>query len=213
VCNSRARGSKRLAGLLRISRGIDELSRWFGIVANYLVLFAALLSAGNAMFRYGINGLIELSRSYDFLSGIQDLVRAYGDNSNAFLEGQWYMFAAMVLFGSAWTLKVNEHVRVDLVYGWVSDRARMWIDLLGGILFLMPMCLILAYLTWPWFVDAWLTGEHSTNAGGLLRWPVKLVLPVGFALIALQGVSEIIKAVAALTVGYRREHAYEKPVQ
>ena len=199
--------------LLKLSRGIDAVNLRFGIIANYLVLFAALLSAANAGFRYGINALIALSREFHFLSGIQALVRWYGNNSNAFLEGQWYMFAAMVLFGAAWTLKVNEHVRVDLVYGMVSDRARTYIDLIGGVLFLMPMCVVLMYFTWPWFVGAWISGEVSTNAGGLPRWPVLLVLPVGFGLVALQGVSEIIKCIASLTIGYRREHAYEKPLQ
>ena len=202
-----------MGGLLAVSRAIDSFNYKFGVIANYLVLIAALLSAANAGFRYGINALIQLSREFHFLSGIQVLVRWYSDHSNSFLEAQWYMFTAMVLFGAAWTLKVNEHVRVDLFYGWVSDRARIWIDLLGGILFLMPMCVILIYFTWPWFLDAWLTGERSANAGGLVRWPVKLVLPLGFALVALQGVSEIIKCLAALTVGYRREHAYEKPLQ
>ena len=202
-----------MGGLLAVSRAIDSFSHKLGVIANYLVLFAALLSALNAGIRYGINGLIKLSREYHFLAGIQGFVRWYSDNSNSFLEAQWYMFAAMVLFGAAWTLKVNEHVRVDLVYGSVSDRARIWIDLLGGILFLMPMCVILMYFTWPWFVDSWQSGEVSSNAGGLVRWPVKLVLPVGFGFVALQGISEIIKCVAALTVGYRRAHAYEKPLQ
>ena len=199
--------------LLKLSRGIDAVNLRFGIIANYLVLFAALLSAANAGFRYGINALIALSREFHFLSGIQALVRWYGNNSNAFLEGQWYMFAGMVLFGAAWTLKVNEHVRVDLIYGMVSDRTRVYIDLMGGVLFLMPMCIVLMYFTWPWFVGAWLSGEVSTNAGGLVRWPVLLVLPIGFGLVALQGISEIIKCIAALTIGYRREHAYEKPLQ
>lgn len=198
---------------LKLSRVIDAINFRFGIAADYLVLFAALLSAANAGFRYGINGLIELSREFHFLAGIQTLINWYGNNSNSFLEAQWYMFAGMVMFGAGWTLKVNEHVRVDLVYGMVSDRARVWIDLIGGVLFLMPMCLILMYFTWPWFVDAWYSGEVSTNAGGLIRWPVKLVLPVGFGLVALQGVSEIIKCIAALTIGYKREHAYEKPMQ
>jgi TRAP-type mannitol/chloroaromatic compound transport system permease small subunit len=203
-----------LGGLLTLSRAIDAFSQRTGFVANYLVLFAALLSAANAAFRYGINGLIALSRRFDFLSGIQELIRWYGNNSNAFLEAQWYMFAGMVLFGAAWTLKVNEHVRVDLLYGMVSDRARVLIDLMGGVLFLMPMCIVLMYFTWPWFVDAWNSSEVSTNAGGLVRWPVKLVLPIGFGLVALQGISEIIKCIAALTIpGYRREHAYEKPLQ
>ena len=200
--------------LLKFSRGIDAVNYRFGVIANYLVLFAALLSAANAGFRYGINGLIQLSRDFHFLSGIQALINWYGNNSNAFLEAQWYMFAGMVLFGAAWTLKVNEHVRIDLVYGMISDRARVYIDLMGGLLFLMPMCIVLMYFTWPWFVDAWYSGEVSTNAGGLVRWPVKLVLPIGFGLVALQGISEIIKSIAALTVpGYRREHAYEKPLQ
>jgi TRAP-type mannitol/chloroaromatic compound transport system permease small subunit len=202
-----------LDAALRFSRAIDAINFRFGIAANYLVLFAALLSAANAGFRYGINALIELSREFHFLSGIQTLISWYGNNSNSFLELQWYMFAAMVLLGAAWTLKVSEHVRVDLVYGMVSDRARIWIDLIGGVLFLMPMCLILIYFTWPWFVDSWFSGEISTNAGGLVRWPVKLVLPIGFGLVALQGISEIIKCLAALTIGYRREHAYEKPMQ
>jgi TRAP-type mannitol/chloroaromatic compound transport system permease small subunit len=202
-----------LAGLLTISRVIDAINQKFGIVATYLVLFAALLSAANAAFRYGINGLIRVSREYHFLSGIQTLVNWYGANSNAFLEAQWYMFAGMVLLGAAWTLKVNEHVRVDLIYGSVSERTRIWIDLLGAIFFLLPMCALLAYFTWPWFLDSWSSGEGSQNAGGLMRWPVKLLLPLGFVLVGLQGVSEIIKAIAALTVGYRREHAYEKPLQ
>jgi TRAP-type mannitol/chloroaromatic compound transport system permease small subunit len=203
-----------LDAALRFSRAIDAMNYRFGIVANYLVLFSALLSAANAGFRYGINGLIELSREYHFLSGIQVLIAWYGNNSNSFLEAQWYMFAAMVMFGAGWTLKVNEHVRVDLVYGMVSDRARVWIDLLGGLLFLLPMCIVLTYFTWPWFVDSWVNNEVSTNAGGLMRWPVKLVLPIGFVLVGLQGISEIIKCIAAMTVpGYKREHAYEKPLQ
>jgi TRAP-type mannitol/chloroaromatic compound transport system permease small subunit len=203
-----------LDAALRFSRAIDAFNHKFGIAANYLVLFSALLSAANAGFRYGINGLIALSREYHFLAGIQKLIDWYGANSNAFLEAQWYMFAGMVLFGAAWTLKVNEHVRVDLVYGMVSDRARVWIDLLGGILFLMPMCFVLMYFTWPWFVESWRDGEISTNAGGLIRWPVKLVLPIGFGLVALQGVSEIIKCIAVMAVpGYKREHAYEAPMQ
>lgn len=202
-----------IQALLRLSRGIDAVNYRFGVLANYFVLFAALLCAANAAFRYGINGLIQLSRDYHFLAGIQTLINWYGNNSNAFLEGQWYLFAGMVMFGAAWTLKVNEHVRVDLLYGMVSDRTRVWIDLMGGVLFLMPMCFVLMYFTWPWFVDAWYSGEVSTNAGGLVRWPVKLVLPIGFGLVALQGVSEIIKCIAALTIGYKREHAYEAPMQ
>jgi TRAP-type mannitol/chloroaromatic compound transport system permease small subunit len=119
----------------------------------------------------------------------------------------------MVMLGAAWTLKVNEHVRVDVVYGSVGYRTRNWIDLTGAILFLVPTCLIMIYFSWPWFLESWNSNEGSANAGGLPRWPFKLFIPLGFALLLLQGISEIIKSVAALTTGFQREHAYEKPVQ
>ena len=121
--------------------------------------------------------------------------------------------AGMVLLGAPYTLKMNEHVRVDLIYGMVSERTRIWIDIVCGVLFLLPICMILIYFTWPWFVQSWDLGEGSSNAGGLIRWPVKLVLPVGFALMALQGLSEIIKRVAALEHVIEAEFKYEKPVQ
>jgi TRAP-type mannitol/chloroaromatic compound transport system permease small subunit len=202
-----------VGALLAISRVIDAFNQKLAIIANLLVLAAALVSAFNATLRYGLVGLIELSREYHFLSGLETFIKWYGNNSNAFLEAQWYMFGAMVMLGAAYTLKVNEHVRVDLIYGMVSERTRTWIDLFGGIFFLMPMCVILIYFTWPWFVDAWWTGETSANSGGLVRWPVKLLLPLGFGLVALQGVSEIIKCIAAMTTDYRREYSYEKPLQ
>ncbi len=197
---------------LAITRVIDELSRRVGIIAIYLVLFASLVSAFNAIFRYSTNGIMWLERYFGggFFGGIIDL---YRQNSNTLSESQWYMFAAMVMLGGAWTLKVNEHVRVDLIYGSVSERTRTWIDLLGGIFFLLPMCALMIYFTWPWFMQAWVTNEGSANAGGLVRWPVKLMVPVGFALVGLQGISEIIKCVLALTHGYVREFAYEKPLQ
>ncbi len=119
----------------------------------WLVLIAALLSAFNAFFRYFINEIIVLARQHDQLGLLQGLLDWYGNNSNAFLEAQWYMFGVMAMFGAAYTLKVNEHVRVDLVYGFVSERTRTWIDLIGGIFCLVPMCALLAYLTWPWFVE------------------------------------------------------------
>jgi TRAP-type mannitol/chloroaromatic compound transport system permease small subunit len=108
---------------------------------------------------------------------------------------------------------MNEHVRVDLFYSMVSERTRIWIDIICGFLFLLPICVILVYFTWPWFVDSWRIGETSSNAGGLIRWPVKLMLPVGFALMALQGVSEIIKRIAALEHVIEADFTYEKPVQ
>jgi TRAP-type mannitol/chloroaromatic compound transport system permease small subunit len=199
--------------LLRISRAIDAIGAKLAVVANVLVLSAALVSAFNALLRYGLNALLYIGREYETFGTLDAFLRWYGNNSNSFLEAQWYMFAAIVLLGASYTLKVNEHVRVDLIYGMVSERTRTWIDLLGGIFFLLPMCAIMIYFTWPWFLEAWHSGELSSNAGGLIRWPVKLILPVGFALVALQGVSEIIKCIAALTTDYQREYAYEKPVQ
>jgi TRAP-type mannitol/chloroaromatic compound transport system permease small subunit len=198
--------------LLAITRVIDELNRRIGIIAIYLVLFASLVSAFNALLRYSTNGLMWLERMVGggFFGGIIDL---YRQNSNALTEAQWYMFAGMVMLGAAWTLKVNEHVRVDLLYGSVSERTRTWIDLLGGIFFLLPMCILMIYFTWPWFMQSWVTNEGSNQAGGLVRWPFKLMVPVGFALLGLQGVSEVLKCALALTTNYVREYAYEKPLQ
>jgi TRAP-type mannitol/chloroaromatic compound transport system permease small subunit len=183
-------GSGRLKALLKISAAIDAVNEKFGYIANYLVLFASLISAGNAGSRY-----------------------LFSESSNGWLEIQWYMFAGMVLLGAPYTLKMNEHVRVDLVYGMVSERTRIWIDIVGGVLFLLPICVILTYFTWPWFVESWKLNEESSNAGGLLRWPVKLLLPVGFFLMALQGISEIIKRVAALEHVIDIDFKYEKPLQ
>jgi TRAP-type mannitol/chloroaromatic compound transport system permease small subunit len=179
-----------LYAALKFSRAIDWVNEQFGVVANWLVLLSCVISAGNAASRY-----------------------VFSESSNGWLEIQWYMFAGMVLLGGPYTLNRNEHVRVDLLYGAVSERARIWIDIVGGVLFLLPICLILIYFTWPWFVDSWRLNEGSSNAGGLVRWPVKLVLPVGFALMALQGISEIIKRIAALEHVIDAEFKYEKPLQ
>ena len=176
--------------LLRLSRVIDAVNDKFGYVANWLVLIACLISAGNAGSRY-----------------------LFSASSNAWLEVQWYMFTGMVLLGAPYTLKVNEHVRVDLFYGMYSERGRIWIDILGALFFLLPICVILVYFTWPWFVESWQINEGSSNAGGLIRWPVKLLLPLGVTLMALQGLSELIKRIAALTDHYRLQYQYEKPLQ
>ena len=202
-----------MQGLLAISRRIDWFNWLISRVAVWLVLIASLVSAFNAFFRYSIETIIAILKDYPSLSGLQSLLTWYGNNSNGFLEAQWYMFAGMVLLGAAYTLKVNEHVRVDVFYGQMSERTQTWVDLFGAIFCLVPMCLLLIYFTWPWFVQSWVANEQSSNAGGLPRWPVKLILPVGFALVLMQGVSEIIKCVAALTTDYRREHHYEKPLQ
>jgi TRAP-type mannitol/chloroaromatic compound transport system permease small subunit len=177
-------------GLLKLSRYIDWLSEKFGAVATWLVLLACLISAGNAFSRYLFN-----------------------ESSNGWLEVQWYMFAAIVLLGGPYTLKMNEHVRVDLIFSAVSERSRIWIDIVGTLLFLFPFCAILIYFTWPWFVESWRIHEYSPNAGGLIRWPVKLILPLGFVLMILQGISEIIKRVAALEHLIDVEFKYEKPLQ
>lgn len=200
--------------LLGISRAIDALGRRIGVIANWLVLLAALVCAFDAIARYSLSSIIWFDQ---YLSasggGMGWLFDIYRNNSNTLRDLQLVMFGGMVMLGASWTLKVNEHVRVDLVYGSVSDRARVWIDLLGAIFFLMPMCVLLIYFSWPWFLESWTGNELSQNAGGMPRWPGKLFLPLGFALLMLQGLSEIIKCVAALSTDYRREHGYEKPVQ
>ncbi|MCC6889683.1 MAG: TRAP transporter small permease subunit [Hyphomicrobiales bacterium] len=179
-----------MGGLLRVSRVIDAINDRFGTLATWLVLFAVLISTGNAISRY-----------------------AFSSSSNAWLEVQWYLFAAMVFFGAPHTLRRNEHVRVDVIYSALGERVRLWIDLIGSVLFLLPFCALLIYFTWPWFLESWRLGEVSSNAGGLVRWPVKLMLPIGFALLALQGLSELIKRIAALNGRYRLEHRYETPLQ
>lgn len=203
-----------MQALLALSRRIDGFNWLMSRVAVWLVLSAALLSAFNAFFRYSIETILKLLKAYPGMSWLQSILDWYSRNSNGFLESQWYMFTGMIMLGAAYTLKVNEHVRVDLFYGWVSERTRVWIDLVGSILCLMPMCIVLIYFTWPWFLDSWRINEQSTNAGGLARWPVKLMLVIGFALMLVQGISELIKCIAALHVsGYAREHHYEKPLQ
>ena len=178
--------------LLSFSALIDALNEKIGNFCNWLVLLACIVSAGNAMVRY-----------------------AYDTSSNAWLEIQWYMFAVIVMLGASYTMKRNEHVRVDIFYMTLTRRGQLWVDILGTLVFLLPTCTILAWLSWPFFIQSFNVNEHSSNAGGLLRWPIKLVLPVGFALVALQGVSELIKRVAFLN-GYAvdsLEAHYERPTQ
>jgi TRAP-type mannitol/chloroaromatic compound transport system permease small subunit len=181
-----------MRALLAFSSFIDIVNEKIGVVCNWLVLIACVVSAGNAMVRY-----------------------AYDTSSNAWLEIQWYMFAVIVMFGASYTLKRNEHVRVDLFYMTLSRRGQLWIDILGTLVFLLPTCAILGWLSWPFFMQSFAVYEHSSNAGGLIRWPIKLVLPVGFALVALQGLSELIKRVAFLNeipVESLEAH-YERPTQ
>lgn len=176
--------------LLGFSRAIDALSAAVGRVSEYLVLACCLISAANALIRYSFNR-----------------------SSNGWLEIQWYLFAFIVLLGASHTLRMNEHVRVDLIYGSVSPRARLIIDAIGLVLFLLPATAFLTYLCWPFFATSFLQGEMSSNAGGLLRWPVKLILVAGFGLLTLQGLSELVKRVAALTGRLSVDTHYEKPLQ
>lgn len=162
--------------LLTLARAIDALTERVGRVVIWLVLVATLISAANALVRYTL-----------------------GESSNAWLEIQWYLFGAMFLLAAGYTLKHNGHVRIDILYNRFGPRGQAWIDLAGGLLFLLPMAGLLAWLAWPMFYEAWVTHEMSPDAGGLVRWPVKLLLPVGFALLALQGVAEVVKRIGVLS--------------
>jgi TRAP-type mannitol/chloroaromatic compound transport system permease small subunit len=176
--------------LLSLSKRIDAFSEWMGRWVAWLVLFAVLISAGNASVR-----------------------KAFNMSSNAFLEIQWYLFAAAVMLGAGMVLRVNEHVRVDVIYGQLSTRAKVYIDLMGLVFFLLPVMVLMMYLSYPLFIDKFYSGEVSSNAGGLIRWPVWLMLPLGYLMILLQGISEIIKRVGWLTNQYEMNLVYERPLQ
>jgi TRAP-type mannitol/chloroaromatic compound transport system permease small subunit len=179
-----------LQALLRVSGAIEWVNDRLGAFANILVLLCCAISAGNAMSRY-----------------------AFDYSSNGWLEAQWYMFAVIVMFGASYTLKRNEHVRVEILYLYLSERGQYWLDLIGTLVFLIPVCLLLAVLAWPFFLQSLAVNETSSNAGGLLRWPIKFVMPAGFVLIALQGVSEVIKRIAALLGYVVIDAKYERPTQ
>ena len=155
---------------LLISRGIDRLNQSVGLFTTWLILATTLISAGNAIVR-----------------------KAFDSSSNALLEIQWYLFAAVFLLGAGYGLLKNSHVRIDFISSMLTPRARNWIDVGGILLALFPFCFICIYLSWPLFMQAYTTGEMSSNAGGLIRWPVYALVPAGFALLMLQGVSELIK--------------------
>lgn len=164
-----------MKSLLKLSRLIDALTDLVGKSIIWLVLIVTLISSGNAIMRYTINY-----------------------SSNAFLEIQWYLFAMIFLLGGGYTLKKNEHVRIDLIAGRFSRRGQTWIDIFGIIFFLMPMAIAIMWMSWPIFLLALHSNEQSSNAGGLVVWPARLMLPVGFFLLVLQGVSELIKRVGFL---------------
>jgi len=161
--------------LLRASRLIDALNTAVGKASYWLILDAVLISSGNAVVR-----------------------KAFNMSSNSLLEIQWYLFAAVFLLCAGYTLLNKEHVRVDLIHSRLSRRQQLWVEIFGTLFFLAPVTLLILVLSWAPFVDAYTSGEVSSNAGGLIRWPVKLLIPAGFGLLLLQGASELIKDVAEL---------------
>jgi TRAP-type mannitol/chloroaromatic compound transport system permease small subunit len=161
--------------LLRLARAIDRVNALVGAAIIWLVLAAVLVSATNAIVR-----------------------KTLSIGSNAYLELQWYLFSAVFLLGAGYTFLRNAHVRIDFLSGRLSPRARNWIDIIGIVAFLMPFSALLLHLSWPHFVNAWVSGEMSQNAGGLIRWPVYSLLPAGMALLLAQAVAELIKRVAYL---------------
>lgn len=175
--------------LLKLSALIDAINQWLGRIVMWLVLAAVLISAGNAMVR-----------------------KAFDVSSNAWLEIQWYLFAAVFMLGAGHVLLRNAHVRIDFIAARLSRRTNAVIDLLGLVLFTIPLSIILVDLSWPLFVRSWATGEMSVNAGGLIRWPVLLLMPLGFTVLALQAVSELIKRVAFLR-GLRDEPFSVEPAR
>ena len=198
--------------LLAFSDAIDWMNERLGWIADWAVLLSCVISALNAVVRYGssyINKWLPEQVSQPIQAGL----KAVYLNTNAALEVQWYLFAAMVLLGAPYTLKMNEHVRVDLVYASVSERKQLWIDTIGFVLFLLPVMVFLTWLSLPFVLIALKSGEVSTNAGGLIVWPVKALIPLGFALMTLQGLSELIKRIAALRGVRQLESKYVAPQQ
>jgi TRAP-type mannitol/chloroaromatic compound transport system permease small subunit len=199
--------------LLSLAQRIDRLNDRFGTLAAWAVLLSCFISAANAIIRYGL----------DY-------------SSNAFLEIQWYLFAACVMLGASQVLRLNEHVRVDLVYSRLGGRGKVFVDLFGLVVFLLPVMAYMAWLSWGLFVvklstgmsaadsvaslgfmgyvaKLFTSGELSSNSGGLIRWPVMLVLPLGFGLVTLQGLAEVVKRAAWLAHRYDMDTHYERPLQ
>jgi TRAP-type mannitol/chloroaromatic compound transport system permease small subunit len=175
TAQDRAGELARMGMLLSISRGIDWLNRAIGKIVLWVVLAAVLVSAVNAVVRYGLNM-----------------------SSNAWLELQWYFFGAIFMLCAGYTLLHNEHIRIDVVSSRLSPKTRNWIEIVGGVFFLLPLAIGMAWLSWPVFINAIQSGEMSGNAGGLIRWPARLLIPIGFLLLSLQGISELIKRVAVM---------------
>ncbi len=161
--------------LLAFSRAVDAANERIGKAVYWLVLAAVLISATNAIVR-----------------------KAFDMSSNAFLEIQWYLFSAVFLLCAGYTLLKNEHIRIDVIAGRFSRRTQTWIDVFGTVVFLLPMVALILYESLPWFIRTWQSGEISGSAGGLILWPAKILVPIGFVLLGLQGVSELVKRIAFL---------------
>lgn len=165
-----------MRGLLRVCAAIDALNVGVNYFARWLVLAAILLSAGNAIIR-----------------------KLFNYSANSLLEGQWYLFSAVFLLCAGYTLLKGEHVRIDIIASHLSRRAQVIVDILGTLVFLLPFTVAAVWLSWPQVVSKVLSGEVSSSAGGLLLWPAWVLIPIGFTLLGLQGVSEVIKRIAFLT--------------
>jgi TRAP-type mannitol/chloroaromatic compound transport system permease small subunit len=164
-----------MSGLLAFSRGIDRFNELVGRWVSWLILLAILVSAGNAVVR-----------------------KAFNMSSNSWLELQWYLFGAAFLLAAAYTLRQNEHIRIDIVYGAFSRRTQHWIDLFGHVFFLMPFVILMISYFIPYVSLSYRSGEMSASAGGLIIWPAKSLLLIGFVLLGFQGISEIIKKIAIM---------------
>lgn len=165
-----------MKALLYLSHRIDRLNEYVGSIVIWICLVVVLVSSGNAIIR-----------------------KVFDISSNGWLELQWYLFGAMFLLAAGYTLLRNEHVRVDVLSAKLSRKHQVWIEIVGVLFFLLPMAVLIMVLSWPVFTDAYLQNEQSSNAGGLVRWPAKLLIPVGFALLVLAGISHLIKCIGFLT--------------
>jgi TRAP-type mannitol/chloroaromatic compound transport system permease small subunit len=176
--------------LLRFSAAVDALNEWIGKGVAWFGLAAVIICTVNAIVRYTVNM-----------------------SSNAWLEAQWYLNAAVFMMVAAWTLRRNEHVRIDVLFGKYPQRVQAWVDIIGGLVALLPVSIIIAWYSWPSLVNSYEINEYSSDPGGLIRWPMRLLVPIAFAFLALQGVSEIIKRVAFLKglIPFPAEHHRQEP--
>lgn len=178
-----------MASLLSISRVIDAVTGFIGYHVRWLILAAVLISATNAIIR-----------------------KAFDSSSNAWLEAQWLLFGAVFMLAASYVLQKNAHVRIDVVSSRLSPRTRIWIDLLGHIFMLAPLCIVMVWLSWPFVLESFQNNEASTNAGGLIVWPSKMFVLLGFLMLFFQMISEVIKCIGHLTGHLKDDHAHEANV-